>query len=195
MGIKNSTPDFSSLGGLHEKVEEKLNTFQESPLDKPKKRMKDAKFRRHPIKSWNMTVELMNHLEEKKDEKPGKNWYIKLYFWTGEWHKTQIITKKNFVHIEIFLDKNIPEFNNFKIDFEEKFATMLGITKKELQKNYEEDISISNDKNPLLIVENIGKMILERQEKDIIVNIKMIMKNEVSVWQLYAIYCFSRIVF
>lgn len=58
---------------------------------------------------------------------------------------------------------------------------MLGITKKELQKNYEEDISISNDKNPLLIVENIGKMILERQEKDIIVNIKMIMKNEVSV--------------
>lgn len=56
-------PDFSDFDGLHEKMEVKLNTFKESKLDKPKKRNKGARFRKHPYKSGNITVELMNHIE------------------------------------------------------------------------------------------------------------------------------------
>lgn len=193
--LKQINPNFEDLGDLYEKVEIKLNTFEMSPLDKPKKRMKNSKFRRHPYKSWNITVELMNYIEENKNDIPWKNWYIKMYFWTGIEHKVQVITRNDYLFIEKYLEKNIKEFKKFKIDFERNFSTIFWITKEEFQSRYEEDLHLVEKRNPLLIVEEVGYLIQKRKEKDDVVNIEIVEKNEIPLWQLYAIYSLGKFIF
>lgn len=190
--LEEMRPDFSDFDGLYEKVEVKLNTFRESKFDKPKKRNKDARFRKHPYKSGNITVELMNYVEWK--EEYGKEWYIQMYFWTGEWFGQLIIDKMKYQTIEKYMDENIEDFFSFKVDYS-KYINTLNVTKDELQKIYEEDMDFENPKNPINILKKIDKLIQKRKEKDIPVSIDIIPKKGIPLWQVYVIYCLGRLIF
>lgn len=193
LGLKKIKPDFLGFQGLHEKMEVKLNTFSELKFDKPKKRNTDARFRKHPYKSWNITVELMNHLEGQ--EECGKKWYIQMYFWTGEWFTQLIIDKIKYQAIEKYLEKNINEFRSFKIDYLNYTDTLCIRKQYELQKYYEEDLDLKSPNNPINILKKINEFIHHRKEKENLISIDFIPKNEIPLGQLYVVYCLGKIIF
>lgn len=147
--------DFSSLRNNHSKVNN-LNTFAEKDFKNPKKRRVNARFRRHPIKMANMTVDLMNYHPQKNDE-IGKKWYISVFFGTGYDHAVKVLEEKDLKKIEEILRNSSSDFPSFKT-----FTKNLKKNKysfKELQKIYEEDSLLENKNNPLKIVKSLARTI------------------------------------
>jgi DNA (cytosine-5)-methyltransferase 1 len=79
-----------------------LNTFIERKFNNPKKRQINARFRRHPLKAGNMTVDLMNYHPNKKDC-VAENWYISVFFGTGDGHGFKILQDKDLEKIKKYL--------------------------------------------------------------------------------------------
>lgn len=194
LNLKVIKPDFSSLNDLYEKVEIKLNTFKKSKLDKPKNRKKNSKFRKHPYKSWNITVELMNYLED-KNQVPWTDWYIKMYFWTWEGFNKKVIDYNDYKIIEKYLENNVKSIDNFKIDLLKYYSTIWKINKNEIQEIFENDLHLDNPKNPINLLKIIEKLVKNIGEKDELINIDLIPKDVVPIWQLYVIYCLWMIIF
>lgn len=186
--------NFSCFENLHENITN-LNTFEEAKLDKPKTRKKNAKFRRHPLKLGNITVELMNYLEN-KDWIPGDDWYIQMYFWTWVGFKQLVIDKNIYWDIVNYLDEKITEFSNFKLNFKKTSTDIWDICKSNLQILYENDLHLKDNKNPINFIKEIGKIIEQTKDKGTLVKgIDIIPKDEVPLGQLYAIYCIGNIIY
>ncbi|QQS61692.1 MAG: DNA cytosine methyltransferase [Candidatus Moraniibacteriota bacterium] len=150
--ISHDKIDFSELSENYKKVNN-LNTFTENKFDNPRKRNKNALFRRHPLKLGNMTVDLMNYHPDRKDESIAKSWHVGVFFGTGDDHKVKILDEKSLPIIEKILDENLSCSNEYKKSIKNI------ATKKDLQKAYEDDLFLSNKNNPVLIVKGMADSI------------------------------------
>lgn len=195
LGLKIVEPDFLDLKYSYEKVEIKLNTFEESKFDKPKRRNANSKFRKHPFKSGNITVELMNYIES-DDVTPWSKWHIQMFFWTWLGFNQIVIDKNKYSVINEYLGANIKEFKSFKIDFCKYYDSIKYIDIKKFQQIYELDVNLEQSGNPINIIKQVWKLIQNRIEKDQSIDtIGILPKKEVPLWQLYIIFCLWSIIF
>lgn len=174
--------DFSNLKDNFIKVNN-LNTFKEKQFDNPKGRRKGARFRRHPLKMGNITVNLMNYHPEKKDV-VAKDWHVGVFFGTHEGHKIRVLTKRDLTTVEKVLKRNLPDFDTFKKELVKK-----PLSHKELQRIYEEDLLLKNENNPVKIVKRVAEKILayEMHKQKITID-NLFPKKEIPCAQLMAMY-------
>lgn len=180
--IELENVDFSSLIENYKKVNN-LNSFQKKQFDNPNKRKINARFRRHPLKMGNMTVDLMNYHPEKKDE-VAKKWYLSIYFGNGEGYGLKVLKTKDFQKIEKILGNNFYHFSSFKKEVKDCVTT-----KKRLQKIYEEDLLLQEKDNPLKIVKRLAQIIesYDSHKENVEVN-GIFPKNNIPMAQLMAMY-------
>jgi DNA (cytosine-5)-methyltransferase 1 len=68
-----------------------LNTFQEKRFDKPPRRNKGSRFRRHPFKYGNLTVTLSNYDIRRNSKNRGK-WKTSIQYGTGDGYPMQVFS-------------------------------------------------------------------------------------------------------
>ena len=180
--IKIENIDFSRFRENYTKINN-LNDFKERIFNQPKKRRLNARFRRHPLKIWNMTVDFMNYHPGRKNE-IAKKWYLSLFFWTWNWHNVKVLWINEFREINKVLKINFPELLSFKNDLEKHI-----FTKENLQKIYEEDLFLQEKYNPIKIIKRLAQII---KSYDLhINNVKtdcFSQKDNIPLAQLMAIY-------
>ncbi len=174
--------DFSALKNNFSKVNN-LNTFKEKVFNRPKGRKENARFRRHPIKLGNITVDLMNYHPERKDE-IAKEWYVSVFFGTHEGHGMEVLNARHLKTIEKVLEKHFSKFGSFKKQIAEKASNG-----RELQKIYEEDLQLTNPKNPVKVVKTLAHKIqsYDISAKRIKID-NLFPKKEIPFAQLMAMY-------
>lgn len=174
--------EFSSLAGNYVKINN-LNTFLEKKFDRPKKRKANARFRRHPLKIGNMTVDLMNyHPLSRKGI--AKRWYLSAFFGTGNKHGVRLLKISDLQKIEKVLENNFPDFGSFKEGVRNNITT-----KNQLQKIFEEDLLLQEKDNPLIIVKRLARIISSYDShRDIIKVENTFPKGKVPMAQLMAMY-------
>ena len=149
--IKLEKLDFSSLKENYTKVKN-LNTFTEKQFISPAKRKNNARFRRHPFKIGNMTVDLMNYHPNLKDT-IGKKWYVSVFFGTGD-YSVRVLQKEDLKKIEKVLSSNFSKFLTFK-----KNISVKPYPSEHIQKIFEEDLLLNNKNNPLKVIKKMAKTI------------------------------------
>lgn len=180
--VKMENVDFSSLKKNYKKINN-LNTFKEKIYNQPKKRKTNARFRRHPIKMGNMTVDLMNYPPNNK-KKVAQGWYLSTFFGTGNDYKIKVLKEDNFQEIAEILHKNFSEFSSFRKKVKNHITT-----KKRLQKIYEEDLLLQEKNNPLKIVKRLAQIIKTYDSCEKNIKIPGIFpKNNIPTAQLMAMY-------
>lgn len=156
------SPNFDSLIANYNKIEN-LNTYKEKKFNLPKRRSISARFRRHPLKAGNMTVDLLNFHPENADS-VGKKWYVAAFFGTGNTHGIKIFKTSEIIKIENKLVTECDEFYKFKKIVE-------GMSKKRtgLQAAYESDLDINNSDNPIIKVKSLGEVVLANKNHEKII--------------------------
>lgn len=185
--ISKARIDFSEVKENYDKVSN-LNTFAEKSFNSPRGRMRDARFRRHPIKEGNMTVDLMNYDPSKKGRahKPD-SWKVGVFFGTGNGHGFQLLNKSHLRFIEMTLREN--GINTAHVDH---FMPRIK-SAAELQYIYETDLELKNKKNPLQIVKALGRVIENRPTDQIIDTHSWLKKDKVPATQLLVMYGLLRL--
>lgn len=180
--IKTEDIRFGALKENHKKVNN-LNTFKKKKFNSPKRRKENSRFRRHPLKLGNITVNLMNYHPEKKDE-VAKEWYVSVFFGTHQGHKVKVLNRGDLAAVEKILKGKLPNFSNFK-----KELPKSPISHKELQKIYEEDLLLKNENNPVKIVKRVAEKIRTYEIHSQRVTIdNLFPKREIPYAQLMAMY-------
>jgi DNA (cytosine-5)-methyltransferase 1 len=90
-----------------------LNTEKEKIFNKPPKRNKTSKFRRHIFKGGNLTVTLMNHSQLDKTVETGKDWYMYIFLGSGKEFKAVEIKKDYYKEVELYINEYLPIYKNF----------------------------------------------------------------------------------
>ena len=179
--IKLQDVDFSSLMKNYKNINN-LNTFREGEFDNPKKRKINSRFRRHPLKMGNMTVDLMNYHPDNKEKIAG--WYLSTFFGTGTGHRIKVLEINDIHKIEKILEKNFPYLSSFREEIQKKI-----VTKERLQKMYEEDLLLREKNNPLKIIKRLARIITsyDFHEKNIEID-GIFPKDNIPMAQLMAMY-------
>lgn len=182
--IQSDKIDFSAFRNNWKKVNN-LNTFKKIKLDSPRRRKVHARFRRHPIKTGNITVDLMNYHPDKKNI-VAKKWYVCVFAGTGEGYFYKVLQNKDLNIIKNILSKNFSEHRRF----ENLVNNNLYSNVDEWQYHFENDLMIKNDNNPLKVVKNLSKIIKEQKEHNEIININngLVPKKSIPLAQLMAMY-------
>ena len=152
--ISDNNLDFTSLSGNYGKIQN-LNTFSELTLPPPKKRPDNARFRRHAFKVGNMTVDLMNYHPDRK-EIIADEWYVVSFFGTGTGYKKKVFAEDELEQIEHLLESEFLEYENFK---SQVHIANTEVQPSILQNIYENDLSLENKSNPILILKNLESLV------------------------------------
>lgn len=171
-----------------------LNDFKEKKFDNPKKRIKNARFRRPILKKNNITVDLMNY---SSDMRPWESWFVKVFFWTWKDFKQLDINKNHIEFLESYIKENFDDWEEFLWKFHKfKNKEIWLIDINILQNIYEEDLYILNKQNPINIRNKLHDFILKNADNDeLISGIDFILKNEIPKTQILIIYCLWKIIF
>jgi len=171
-----------------------LNTFIEKEFDKQPKRKKNARFRRQPLKEGNLTVTLSNY-EIVKNNQPKNKWFTSIQYGTGEGFPTQNIKNGFYKKIEPVILK-FKEGEKFLKIINNGFTEKIG-TSKELQKNYELQVSGCSVSEPTELVEEITHILSQiKFKKNIFEQNETVIfkhKEEIPVKQLFALYAINKI--
>lgn len=173
---------------------ENLNSFKENSFNKQPKRVKNSRFRRHPLKEGNLTVTLSNFNIEKNSTTSHK-WFTSIQYGTGEGYKNQKIEDGFYKQIESLISEIDPGKQFIKIinnGFTEKIGSAL-----QLQEMYEIQKSIDSLLEPTALVEEVKNIIDKVGTK----NNQYIQKEEkifkeksiVPIKQLFALYAINKI--
>ena len=130
-----------------------LNTFAEKNFNSPKRRNPNARFRRHPFKLGNMTVDLMNYRLQKTGP-VAQDWLVAVFFGTGKDHASRILSLSETSGIYALLKLHLNDFVKFRKQIKSEICTT-----DNLQLIYEEDCSLKNQYNPINIVKRLGELI------------------------------------
>lgn len=147
-------PNFDNFNGLNEKVSN-LNTFTEKKFDTPKRRIENARFRRHPFKQENMTVELLNY-HPVKNETVGEKWYVASFYGTGPNHKVKVFNEDDVKVLKELLKGEFPEFYDFEMKMLEWETIKIN---SDFQKIYEDDLNLEDSNNPINLVKQMSQII------------------------------------
>ena len=179
--ISKHTIEFSSQK-LNVQAFTNLNTFSESRFDKPRHRKESARFRRHPIKVGNMTVDLLNYNPLNKGD-VASGWYVAAFFGTGNEHGVKILSRSDLSRIEKYVKRNDPVVKQMRL-----IVPSRGISSAVLQEIFESDLSLEDDKNPLRLVKKIGDVLARSHDKELVDTKDWLPKTKVPKQQLYAMY-------
>lgn len=173
-----SEPEFATLKNNYSKVNN-LNTWQPKVFDYPKQRFPKAKFRRHPIKLGNMTIDLQNY-SPRNELKVGLNWCVVSYFGSGNLHKIKQLSFDDMRHFEKILLDRKDILNSVNINFP---------IISNMQKLYENDLNIEDLDNPINRVKRLGKLIEGFSDIDYLIDTgKLFPKKIVPLAQIIAAY-------
>jgi DNA (cytosine-5)-methyltransferase 1 len=164
--------------------------FLDSPLlkkfDNPPKRSPKALFRAHPIKTGNMTIDLMNRYKKRQD-----GWCVVAHVGTGVAYTTTNIMLEHCNEAKAILLKTCPIF----VDIIDADDVIEKCTQQELDvKNVEHGLVCSSLKHPYNIVNKIGlhiQRVLNNTDDPLIYteNTKLsIIKNQIPLSQIMSIY-------
>lgn len=149
--------NFSGMKKNYSKVDN-LNTFSEGTFDSPYKRPRNARFRRHPIKLGNMTVDLLNYHPKEKD-KVAKKWFLIAFFGTGDGYGHKVLKYEDKKKIKALLEEN-----KFQIDSLDKKIKENICTSHNLQIIYENDFNLTDMHNPINIVKRVEKLVISQKK-------------------------------
>lgn len=181
--IPNDKLDFSKLQENYKKVEN-LNTFQEKEFNLPRKRLKNARFRRHVIKCGNMTVDLMNY-HPKNNNVSMKNWYAVAFFGTGDGYGVKVFMNKERDYLKSILQKELPDFDEYEKNIEKIFSVHIS----SLQENYESDLRLEKEANPILLLKKLSKIISSYDCRKNTIKVQNILqKDNISLAQIMSAY-------
>lgn len=187
--IEDNDLSFSELEKNFKKVEN-LNSFEKKEFSSPRRRLKDARFRRHTLKMGNMTIDLMNYHPEKKEE-VAKKWYIIAFFGTGEGYKKKIFDYNELKDLESILKNELKDFENYKNTIKNNFSFDSSL----FQSVFENDLQLENENNPILVLKKLSRTILENSccNKKINTN-HLLQKDNVPIAHLMSAYGLLNIV-
>jgi len=173
---------------------ENLNDFKQNEFNKQPLRVKNSRFRRHPLKAGNLTVTLSN-FDIEKNSKTENQWFTSIQYGTGEGFKNQKIDDGFYKIIEPIIEKEKEGINFIKI-INNGFSEKIG-SAKDLQIMYENQISDKELLEPTELVEKVSEIIAKLKLKDqfLIQNDKAIFKNKEKIpkKQLFALYAINKI--
>lgn len=171
-----------------------LNDYQEKKFDKQPRRIKNSRFRRHPIKAGNLTVTLSNYNIQENGKTENK-WYTSIQYGTGINFKNQNVNDGFYKKIEpIIINENAGK--NFVKIINNGFLEKIG-SARELQKMYEEQVSPHNLLEPTELIEKVNEIInslefdamnYEQEETMIFLN-----KKSIPMSQVFALYAINKI--
>ena len=172
-----------------------LNSSKRNAFDKPPKRNKNARFRRHPFKEGNMTVTLSNYNLEKNASADGK-WRATVTYGQGEGFKLQEIKGGRKMQEEMlaFIQSNFSDGNDFLETVHNGFTEKIADS-SQLQTLYEANISTQNNKlHPIDLIEQTATMIAQYANGETIDSQGFFRyKKTVYKRQLYALYVLNHI--
>lgn len=173
---------------------ENLNSFKENSFNKQPKRVKNSRFRRHPLKEGNLTVTLSNFDIEKNGTTSNK-WFTSIQYGTGEGYKNQKIEDGFYKQLESLISK-IDSGKQFIKIINNGFTEKIG-TAVQLQEMYEIQKSFDLLLEPTALVEEV-KNIIDKvgvKENQYIQNEIKIFKEKsvVPIKQLFALYAINKI--
>lgn len=173
--------NFSAMKKNHDKINN-LNVFSEKVFDSPKRRRPNARFRRHPTKLGNMTVDLLNY-HPKKNGVVAQGWFVVAFFGTGKDHGLKILSLDDVDKIYAYIHSNLDKVDMFKKDIETKICTT-----NNLQRIYETDISLKSRHNPINIVKKLSTVIQLHNDHKTELKMDGFPKSNIPIAQLMAMY-------
>lgn len=171
-----------------------LNDYKEKQFNNQPKRTRNSRFRRHPLKSGNITVTLSNY-DIDKNNKAQNKWFTSVQYGTGINFKNQAVDDDFFKNIETYL-LEIENGNRFIEIINNGFSEKIANTVK-LQRMYENQQSMSPFLEPTELIHelatiieslNISSEIFVQQNNEVFKY-----KNEVPTNQLFALYGVNKI--
>lgn len=172
-----------------------LNTYTVKKFNNPPIKKEGAKFRRHPFKGENMTVAMMNHDVEGKQDKKNP-WKSIVFQGTGEGFVSKEFPIGIYKELESIIEKNFADGMQFmKIinnGFTEKIAD-----KRLMQKMYEIQKSQDHFLEPSMLVEELGRIIQTFEVNNEWFHdstLSLLGKPKVPKKHLYALYGINKII-
>jgi DNA (cytosine-5)-methyltransferase 1 len=168
-----------------------LNSYKEKTFDKPPKKIKGARFRRHPFKDGNLTVTLSNY-DISKNEKSISKWMTSVQYGNGDGFPTYSFPDGFYKEIEQVIER---------IDNGKKFLSIInnGFTEKIgdkylLQEMFEIQQSVHGYYEPSRLVDEVA-LIIQKLEVDQEVYNQDIFFNRplVPIKQIFALYAINKI--
>ena len=182
--ISDNNVDFSKLHENYKKISN-LNTFHEKKFDSPKRRQKNARFRRHALKIGNITVDLMNYHPIRRDD-VAKNWYVSAFFGTGDGYGIKVFSPNERIDLKRILEKEFPYFNDYQKKIKEAFSDN---NKFSLQDTFENDLKLEQESNPILLLKKLSKIIFSYDcHSRLVRNQNILQKENVPLAQLMSAY-------
>jgi len=171
-----------------------LNDYKQKKFDKQPRRTKNSRFRRHPIKSGNLTVTLSN-FDIGRNSKATNKWYTSVQYGTGVGYKNQSFNNGFYRTIETLI-KREKGGKGFVRLINNGFSELIGDS-MEMQQMYEKQISFNGKLEPTELVEKVGRIIngLKFKNPNFIQNTNVIFENKrtVPMEQLFALYAINKI--
>jgi DNA (cytosine-5)-methyltransferase 1 len=152
-----------------------LNTFSERIFDKQPIRTKKSRFRRHPIKSGNLTVTLSNY-DISKNDRHSPIWHTSVQYGTGKGFPIQTIPDNYYKVIEPII-ASINGGANFIEIMNNGFSGKIG-SKSELQFMYEYNINKDRFIEPTRLIEEVSSII-----NNLIISHEIYEQDEVKIFK------------
>ncbi|MDD2326316.1 MAG: DNA cytosine methyltransferase [Alphaproteobacteria bacterium] len=172
---------------------ENLNTFQSRSFQSPPGKKADSKFRRHPFKTGNMTVALVNFDPHDKNVVPGTKWYACAYIGSGKTYTPLIFDENRYYGIKSLVETGT-DGRKFMHEFQEAFSKKIA-PHDELQKMHVQHKDFSPFIKPNALIEEIKKFITKSVPDSEIVEDekleKIVGKKKIPKRQLYSMYALS----
>jgi DNA (cytosine-5)-methyltransferase 1 len=177
------------------KSAENLNTFSEKKFDKPKIRRPGARFRRSVHKSRNMTVDLLNY-EPGRDVVAGDKWIVRTYYGTGPAHRTDLFDIGTYKRIQRALTDNFSSFNQFLGELNSGMFDE-AVPADVMQGVYERDSDLIDARNPIVILNNLKRLVTRYVEVAPEQNIKIggLVREEYSLTQMLYMFSLAHMVY
>lgn len=183
----NSIEESNSLDRLEEFKYKNLNSSKEKVFNKPPKRKKGGKVRRHFYKTGNMTIALLNYDHFDKNIEVGSEFNITAFLGSGKAFKVEKIKKDLTKDLEKIIKDNLG--SSFKEFIKEAKGILKNIpSKEEVQKLYEED---KRDTKYLTIDNffNLGENLIEKHYCENLIEVSFLKgKNKIPLNQVLSLY-------
>jgi len=173
---------------------ENLNSFKPKSFNKPPRRNKGSRFRRHPFKDGNITVTLSNY-DIDKNEKTISKWMTSVQYGNGEGFPTYSYPDNYFRKLEPLI-ASIPKGDTFLKIINNGFTEKIG-NKITLQEMYETQRSKTGLLEPTRLIEEVGYLIdqldIQKEVYDQSDHVVFNNKGSIPVKQLFALYAINKI--
>jgi DNA (cytosine-5)-methyltransferase 1 len=172
-----------------------LNTFGTVAFDDPPGKKEDSKYRRHPFKTGNMTVALINFDPRNKNAPVGKTWHACAFVGSGKSYKPMIIGKKELATVKTLVEDQAggKKFvKSFESEFKGRIADHAKLQKMHVM-NRDEEPHLKPDSLIEKIKEFVSAHAPDKEAVEYALLEKIIGRKRVPVRQLFSMYALASV--